>query len=290
LKAQNDQQRISRVIKHIYKELAKPDPCQLNLDQLSEIAHCSKYHFHRLFAAHVGVNLNQFIRLLRLKKAAYELAFHPELKIIDIAMAADYESHEAFSRAFKRTYQQPPSQFRLQPNWLAWATQHQHKPTSEHIKLNVEIIHFPTTKIAVLEHHGNHLLLNKTIAKFIEWRKASNESPISSSQTFGLAYCDPATTPVDQFRWDVCGSVKAAIKPNQQGVINKTIPGGRCAKITHKGSLDLIEDKIRFLYRHWLLENNETLRDFPGFFHYHNLFPNVPEHELITDFYLPLEN
>lgn len=35
--------------------------------------------------------------------------------------------------------------------------------------------------------------------------------------------------------------------------------------------------------------NEEELRDFPCFFNYINMFPEIPEHDLITDIYLPLK-
>jgi AraC family transcriptional regulator len=49
-----------------------------------------------------------------------------------------------------------------------------------------------------------------------------------------------------------------------------------------------MDEKVHYLYGQWLPSSGEELRDFPCFFHYINLFPEVPEHELITDIYLPL--
>jgi len=50
-----------------------------------------------------------------------------------------------------------------------------------------------------------------------------------------------------------------------------------------------MDEKIYYLYGQWLPESGEELRDSPFFFHYINLFPQVAEHELITDIYLPLK-
>ncbi len=44
------------------------------------------------------------------------------------------------------------------------------------------------------------------------------------------------------------------------------------------------------LCRKWLPQSGEELRDYPLFFHYLNLFPDVTEHELEPDIYLPLNN
>ena len=77
--------------------------------------------------------------------------------------------------------------------------------------------------------------------------------------------------------------------PNPQGVITKTIPGGRCAVVRHLGSRDRVAESIYPLYREWLPQSGEALRDFPLFFDYVNLSPEAPESALITDIYLPLK-
>ena len=42
-------------------------------------------------------------------------------------------------------------------------------------------------------------------------------------------------------------------------------------------------------YREWLPASGEAAGDFPIFFHYVNVGPDVKESEMITDVYLPLE-
>ncbi|MCB1581418.1 MAG: AraC family transcriptional regulator [Xanthomonadales bacterium] len=280
---------INRVIAHIYAELSNPNPKGLNLEHLSEVACYSKYHFHRLFQAQVGCNVQRFVSLLRLKKSAYQLAFYPEISIIDIALDAHFESHEAFSRAFKKHYKLTPSQFRKTPAWPE-SMNFKLKTNKEDMKMiETTVCEFPETAIAVLEHHGSPDALNHTVASFIEWRKASDVAPITQTQTFGLVYCDPASVPAEEFRFDVCCSTLKPVGDNPQGVINKTIPSCRCVRITHHGPYELMDDKIRYLYSQWLVENNEEPMDFPCFFHYKNLFPEVAEHDLVTDIYLPLK-
>lgn len=155
--------------------------------------------------------------------------------------------------------------------------------------MEVRIVHVEPTMVAVLEHRGAPALLNGSVQQFIEWRKASGLSPISSSRTYGIAYNDPNTTRADEFRFDICGSVTEAVTENPQGVITKTIPEGRCAVARHAGSRDRIGESVYFLYRQWLPESVEELRDFPVYFHYLNLDHDTPEHEHLTDIYLPLK-
>lgn len=155
--------------------------------------------------------------------------------------------------------------------------------------LNIEITRIEPTKVAALEHRGPPELLNDSINKFIEWRKATGLSPIASSKTFGIAYDDPATTDPAKFRFDICGEVQAIIAENDQGIINKIIPGGRCAKLRHIGPHRELDDKIRYLYSTWLPESGELPRDFPAFFQYVSLSSEAPEQDQITDVYLLLE-
>ncbi|WP_440994571.1 helix-turn-helix domain-containing protein [Cysteiniphilum litorale] len=61
--------KLQKVITYIAKHLDN----KLSLDQLSDIACISKYHFHRLFTAYVGLSVQQYIRWLRLKRAAHQL-------------------------------------------------------------------------------------------------------------------------------------------------------------------------------------------------------------------------
>ena len=155
--------------------------------------------------------------------------------------------------------------------------------------MEVKIVEFEKTNVAVLEHRGAPGLVNDSVGVFIEWRKASGLSPVKSSKTFGIVYDNPDTTEPEQFRFDICGSVSEDVPDNPQGVVNKAIPRGRCAVVRHHGSHDWIGTCAYYLYRDWLPESGEELRDFPLYFHYLNLLPETPEHELITDIYLPLK-
>ncbi len=155
--------------------------------------------------------------------------------------------------------------------------------------MEVKIVHFKETKVAYLRHTGSPKLINDTVSQFIEWRKISGLSPVKTSQTFGIAYDNPETTPPEEFHFDLCGAVSKTVPENPQGVLDSVIPAGRCAVVCHIGSRDRLVESIYPLYREWLPETGENLRDFPLYFHYLNFFPETPEIALETDIYLPLK-
>lgn len=279
------QRRMNEVCDYIYTHLDD----ELTVEELSRVANFSKYHFHRQFSHYMGIGVFKFIQQLRLKRAAYQLFFHQNTRIIDIALDAKFEYPESFSRAFKKEFNQSPSEFRNQPNWLHWNQQYHHRAKALENNMKVDIKSFEETKIAVKEHRAAPELVNESASHFIEWRKTTGLSPITTSRTFGIIYDDPKATAPEDFRFDICGEVKQAIDVNAFGIVNKTMPAGRCAVIRHCGSHDDLDAKVHYLYGQWLPESGEELRDFPCFFHYMNFFPEVAEHELITDIYLPLK-
>ncbi|WP_035060963.1 AraC family transcriptional regulator [Andreprevotia chitinilytica] len=267
----------------------------LSVTQLCSVAAFSKYHFHRQFSEFFGIGVFKYVQLCRLKRAAHQLAFRNHHQIIDIALESGYEGPEAFARAFKKSIGQSPSDFRKQPQWGPWYAIYQ--PLSElrvnHMKptqqaKHVEIIHFNDTNVAVLEHRGDPALVGNSVRTFIEWRK-QNKLPPSISATFNIAYDNPLETAPEDYRFDLCAATDRDIPANEFGVVRKVILGGRCAVLRHIGSTDTLGETIRHLYAEWLPQSGEELRDFPLYFQRVKFFPDVAEHEAITDVFLPIK-
>ncbi len=277
--------RFDRVLDYIEQHLDKP----LGVEQLCQLANFSRFHFHRQFADYIGITVARYILLLRFRQASYRLAFDHGTRIIDIALDAGFETPESFTRAFGNTFGQTPSAFRKAPDWDAWHAVYRFRLPERKLIVQVDIVDFETTRIAVKEHLGPTEKLNHAVGEFIAWRKESGLSPKDSHRTFGIAYDNPDTTPPAQFRFDIAGEIKTELPANAQGIVMKTIPGGRCARVRHLGPHTRIGESIYPLYREWLPGSGEELRDFPLYFHYLNLLPETSEAELITDIYLPLK-
>lgn len=153
---------------------------------------------------------------------------------------------------------------------------------------NVKLITFKDTKVAALEHRGDPNLVGNSIRKFIEWRKQNNLPP-QVSATFNILYDNPSETSSDDYRFDICASIERDVADNPFGVVEKNIPGGRCAVLRHIGDDANLGESITYLYSKWLPSSTEEPRDFPLFLQRVSFFPDVPEHEAITDVFLPLK-
>lgn len=84
---------------------------EIDLDEAARIACVSKDSFLRFFSYMTGMTVTEYVRRRRLTLAAYELQ-QTEIRILDLAVKYQYESADAFSRAFFRQHGVTPTQAR----------------------------------------------------------------------------------------------------------------------------------------------------------------------------------
>lgn len=87
---------MQKAIDYIENNLDK----DINFEKVSKEVGMSSFYFHRIFTAIIGISPTAYIRNRRLTVAAQEISKNNE-NILDIAVKYGFESHEAFSRAFK---------------------------------------------------------------------------------------------------------------------------------------------------------------------------------------------
>jgi AraC family transcriptional regulator len=276
--------RIDKVVDYIAANLDG----DLSVEVLARVACFSPFHFHRQFTCYAGIGIARLVRLLRLRRAALRLAFNPELSVTEIALESGFNSTDSFGRAFREVHGQSPSEFRDEPLWRkAEVAQVLARLQETRVNKGVEIVDFPTTAVAAVEYQGSPEHEYSAIRRLVAWRRENGVGP-DKAKTIGIHYTDPESTLPEDYRIDICVSFDGAVVPNAHGVVAKEIPGGRCARIRHIGPRDHIAE-AEYIYKEWLPGSGEELRDFPPFFHYVNVGPDVRDREMITDVYLPLK-
>lgn len=98
---------IQEVMQYIRAHINEP----LNRELLAEVAGFSVPHFHRVFRAQVGESAISYVRRLRLERAARKLRMGA-VDITEVALAAGYDTHAAFGKAFKQQFGLSPGEFR----------------------------------------------------------------------------------------------------------------------------------------------------------------------------------
>ena len=98
---------IAEVMRYIREHINEP----LDREMLASVAGFSVPHFHRVFTAHVGESAASYVRRLRLERAGRKLRMGA-VDITEVALAAGYDTHAAFSKAFKQQFGLSPREFR----------------------------------------------------------------------------------------------------------------------------------------------------------------------------------
>ncbi len=83
----------------------------ISLEDLAGLCYYSTHHYHRVFQSVIGIPVTDYIRKRKLSVAAGEI-LETDKKIIDIALDYGFNSHETFSRAFKRIFDITPNEYR----------------------------------------------------------------------------------------------------------------------------------------------------------------------------------
>jgi AraC family transcriptional regulator len=100
--------RINSILTYIDTNLS----ADLSLETIAKIGFYSPFHLHRLFKSITNETLNSYVTRKRIEKAASILMHKKEVSISELVLQLGFSSNSSFTRAFKKYYQQSPSDFR----------------------------------------------------------------------------------------------------------------------------------------------------------------------------------
>ncbi len=259
--------RIARAVAHLEAHLDEP----LDVVSLARVACISEYHFHRVFRAIVGESAMSHVRRLRLELAARKLRTS-DRRVIEIALEADFESHEAFTRAFTAHFGVSPSAYRRA-----------HTPSGGADRLPVPAEAFARVEtrdaipVLALRHVGAYSDVGATWSSLY----TAALSRGIAGPAYGLCYDDPDVTEPTRFRYDACLATDAAIEPWGDARLH-VIEEGRYVMTLHQGSYATLGVTYGQLTR-WALERDLSLAPDASVERYLNAPGTVPEADLRTE-------
>lgn len=196
----NSLEKLLPLLVHIQANLDE----DLSLDALAKRARLSPFHFHRLFRSAVGETLKQYTQRLRLERAANRLIIH-DTTILDVALDSGFQSHETFSREFKRRFQVTPKSFRqwargkLKPNSVSTSPLDELYDDFE--LSETKVARMAQLHVAFIRHVGPYeTVSDKLWEKLAEWARAKALPP--DLIFLGIAQDAPGITPPDKLRFD----------------------------------------------------------------------------------------
>jgi len=289
---QDYKRRILRVLTHIQQHLDEPLP----LDELAALACFSRYHFHRIFKGMVGESVKEYVRRLRLERAAGRLKLG-SASVIEIALDAGYESHEAFTRSFKACFGASPSHFRrirrAQFALVPSGVHYRPGKTIQHFRslrrgenMKVEIKQLQPMRVAFLRHVGPYNEVGATWDRLLTILGKDGHLG-GDTMMLGICHDDPEITPPAKIRYDACVTVGDDFKPTGDIQV-QTVAGGEYAITTHTGPYNNLSRTYSEFLGQWLPRSGRELRETPCFEVYLNDPQSTAPEDLLTDIYAPL--
>ena len=199
----------------------------------------SPFQFHRQFSSAVGETPRQHVERLRLERAAYLLAV-TEARILDIALTVGFDSHEAFTRAFRRWEGRTPRAYRQ----AARAGQAARLERNRHFQgdgcrfTEVWFESRPPMHVLAIRVLGPYGDLNAPAARSPVWFEieawADARGIWLGAERWGLFPDDPTVTPPELQGADLCIPIADAVSGDQR-VRCLELAGGLYGKIGHAG-------------------------------------------------------
>jgi AraC family transcriptional regulator len=262
------EQAVQRAVEHIALRLDEA----LELDTLARHACLSPFHFHRVFRGMTGEAPMEMVRRLRMERAAWRLK-QTDWSVSKIAFDTGFETHEAFSRAFRASYGTAPSDYRRRkhPRTDIMALCGIHFRDGERVppfvprdpggrEMDVEIKHVDEQRVAALRHHGPYMQINETFEKLGNIAGPAGLYNDPAVQMVGLYYDDPETTPPEDLRSDA-GLVVSASTKIPGGLTEQRIPAGDYASTVHVGPYEALPDVWARFIGEWLPSSGYAVTD-----------------------------
>lgn len=191
--------RIAAMRAFIEANLSAP----LSVTMIAEHVGLSPFYAARLFGVFQGESLIAYARRRRLQNAAELLAEGEDVKLIDLAFDAGFDSQEAFTRAFKRAFGVAPGQFRRAHIAIRQTPREGPYPmppasTSVTVTLRGDRVNRPSFRIAGLK--GNFNAENRMQIPQL-WERFVQRFPVpgdTGEGTFGLCW---ALSPEDELEY-----------------------------------------------------------------------------------------
>jgi len=251
---------------YIESHLAGP----LTLDEISNVAGISRFHMVRAFAAATGFSVIRYVRARRLSEAARALAAGAP-DILDVALNADYGSHEAFTRAFRDHFGVTPEtvrattcldKLRLQEPILMESTAFD----------TIAPPRFETGKAMLVAGVGDRFSHDNGAGIPGLWQRFHQYVQNFPGRIGQVAY-GVCTNGDDAGNFDYIAGVEVADFSDLPREFSRVrIAEQRYAVFTHTDHISTIRRTINTIWNHWLPTSGHKMADAPTFERYDEKF------------------
>ena len=260
--------------------------------ELARVSCFSKYHFSRIFDAMVGETPFEFIKRVRLEKAASLLRIHPQQTITEIALECGFNNLEVFSRNFTNYFSKTPTQwrngsaenrnysqaFKKATSYVGSELNKNHKMESLQ---NFEVRDLPDQAVAYVRHTGpytgDETLFNRLFEKLFAWAGPRGLMEQPDAVPLAIYHDDPCVTEPEKLRLSICLPVPPET-PVDGGIGKMQISGGRFLVATFNIAPEKMPEAWQWIYGSWFPQSGYQPDDALPF----EVYPEPPKNGLLT--------
>lgn len=254
--------RLNLVTNYVAENLDKAH----SIEHLAELAHFSKFHFHRIYKALTGETVQGMVSRLRLEGAASSLVYEKTKPVTQVAVEHGYSSGANFTKAFTKQFGCSPTQYRRSSKiGKALAAK---LGESSGIELEVRLRPQPETQLAYIRRQGKYLHLeisamHSEVQQWVEERGCATSEPLS----IGITWSDSQITEEANWMYDACVAVQTGTQSDGEVGV-QTLQGGLVAQIEvelAEGDSHDLSPYWDWLIRDWFLDSDYELRASPSY-------------------------
>lgn len=248
--------RIQRGIDFIEAHL----DADIELSEVAGAAGLSQWHFQRIFKALTNETLKTYIRSRRFAKALDQL-LNTRLGILDIALAAGYDTQESFTRAFKSCFALTPNQYRKFGKRSLFVRKIQFdedylRQLDRNLSLTPDIRERPPLQLVGLATHfygadsDKDNLGQKLPPLWASFMPRLAEIPHRvPGVCYGVVSQTASTTDLLLYHAAIEVSHAGALP---EGMVHFEVPAARYATFEHRGAPENVNHTVNYIYANWL--------------------------------------
>jgi len=293
--------RINQVIDYVEQHIDMP----VNLDDMAREACFSPFHFHRIFTLFVGETPNNFIRRIRVEKAASILISQQDRAISDVAISCGFNSSSVFCRVFKEHFGTTANNYRISnkdyiskirqsdsnigksENSSASYISDDNINQWRYIMKNIEVKQMPELNVVYCRHTGAFDQIGLAYEKLFKWSGPRGLLRFPETKTLTVYHDDPKVTKIENVRQSACITVDEDVKTD--GEIGKmNVSAGTYA--VGRFEISVIEfEKAWNDMCIWVADSGYQPDEGYPYELYHNDHTQHPEQKFILDICVPVK-
>ena len=249
----------------------------LTLDEIADVAGVSRFHMVRAFVAATGLPVMRYVRARRLSEAARALA-RGAPDILQLALDADYGSHEAFTRAFR-------DHFGVTPETLRASARLDHLQLQEPIVMDSTVIdnlpapRFETGKPFLVAGIGERYTWESGGPAIPgQWHRFHQQVADIPGRIGQVAY-GVCCNGDDAGNFDYIAGVEVSdFSDLPREFARVRIPEQRYAVFAHREHISTIRRTVNTIWNQWLPASGLKAADAPNFERYDETFDPLTGH------------